>query len=478
MTVEELIDEKQLKETAISEGDLGKEMDIFAQAAVEMLARQEKERLKNTITNPSALAVTTTKHSSGDGMENVKKTVRQLFNLYLTNQFVARAIHVRADTMVSKGFQIVGDDKNGVDACYDLIVKSGGIKFLWQLAVNTYIAGDGFLEKMYNIKKTKISRAKHVHPLTLRFKVDKTTNRIILGKDKEPVAYEQYYLNKEGVEVIKDVPKDRIAHFKFSILGDEFTGLSLIQPGYDTIVRLMNMEYSAAEAAIKTANPLWVGKCNTKSPHQIAQWGMILGNISGKDQLFIPQGMELEMKSPGNQNFNEYAEYFLDAVVACFGVPRAVLLGGGGTGAGNRAQEIVLTRHFYSSIRTDQKTMEDFFNEIFIEYAEINGFVAPELVFEDIAEDADLNAESAIKLLQAGIIDRDEAREMIGLDTGIRDKKVIGDKSLESEVKKSDRETHFPEEPGSRAGSQKGVKKKQKASQFSEFKGDNKPNVK
>jgi len=453
---------KTIENLDISEEKLDKEISESAIVMKEILMKQETESLRSLVTNPSAVALETTKHEAGFGINAVKKKVKDLFVLYLTNQFVARAINVRADTLISGGYTVEGEDQNGIKACEELIHNSGGVNCFWQLSVNTDIAGDGFQEKIYNQKKTKITRLKQVHPLTLEYKKNKDSDRIIIdSKTKEPVGYVQYYLDKDGVEVEKDVPKDRISHFKYNSLGDEFTGMSAIQPGYDTIVRLMNMEYSAAEAAVKTANPLWVGKTNTKSPHQIAQWATILGKINGKDQIFIPEGMELEMKSPGPQNFNEYADYFLNAVVACFGVPKSVLLGGSDS-SGNRAQDVVLSKHFYNLIQANQRYMEQYFNGIFEEYADIAGFKAPKLVFEDIAEDANLLAESAIKLIEAGIIDRNEARAMIGLSANKEAPDIK--QSMSDAVKKSNMEAWHPAEAGSPSGSQAGEKKAMKNS--------------
>jgi len=450
-----------------SEESLEEELTEQALAAQEILERQKTERLKQILTNPSAIALTTTKHGAGEGVSKVKKTTKQLFTLYLTNQFVARAINIRADTIISKGYEIVGEDEKGVKACKELIEKSGGKNLFWQVAVNSYIAGDGFLEKVYNLKGNKILGLKHVHPLTLSFKKDEKTGRIIIdSKTKQPVGYVQHYLDKNGKEVEKDVDKKLIAHMKFNTLGDEFTGLSIIQPGYSTIVRLMNMEYSAAEAAIKAANPLIVGICNTKSPSQIALWGHILGRINGRDQIFVPQDMKIEFMSPGNQNFNEYAAYFLDAVVATFGVPKSVLLGESDNS--NRAEGVVLTRHFYTSIASDQQSLSDFFYNIFKEYGELQGFEAPRLVFGDVAEDASLMARSALELFGSGIITLNEAREMIGLRTLSEDKlkKLQG---IEADLKKSDMAAWHPASPGKAAGSQAGEKTKAKTNPFSQI---------
>ena len=475
---------EQLKKTVkhpsdISQEQLMKELKGVArrtdkertEVAKEILQEQKEEEMRRLLTNPSAVALTTTKHEAGIGIDRIKKTVRQLFILYLTNQFVARAINIRADTLITKGYKIIGEDPKGVEACQGLIDNSGGTNLFWQTSVNTDIAGDGFLEKVYNLTKNKILKLKHVHPLTLSFKRDKTTNTIILNDEKEPLGYVQFYLDEQGVEAEKDVPKDRISHLRFNTLGDEFTGISTIQPGYNTIVRLMNMEYSAAEAAIKTANPLTVVTANTKSPHQIALWGQILGRINGREQVFIPQDMDMKFLSPGNQNFSEYADYFLNAVVATFGVPKGVLLGGSGDrGSGNRAEGIILSRHFYSVVRSNQKYMEEFFNTIFEEYAELAGFKSPQLVFEDVAEDATLAAESTIDLYSSGLITREEARQMIGLEQEPVGNKHTFVQGISSDIKQDQKNNQFPEEPGKATGKQAGIKKKQKASPFSAVK--------
>lgn len=438
------------------------------EVAADILKRQKEENFKKVLTNPSALALDTPDKTAGHARtSDLRKTTEQLLNLYLTNQFVARAINVRADTLVYKGYKIIGGDDKGKKACEELIANSGGSNLFWQLSINTDLAGDGFLEKIYNKKKTKILRLKHVHPLTLAFRKNKTTGKIIVdSKTKEPVGYTQFYSDENGVEQTKDIKKEVIEHLRYNTLGDEFTGVSTIQPGYNTIVRLMNMEYSAAEAAIKTANPLIVGTANTKSPHQIAMWGQILGKINGREQVFIPEGMKLEMLSPGQQNFNDYADYFLNAVVATFAVPKSVLLGDN-DGGGNRAEQVVLTRHFYSVIRGNQKYIEELFNKIFLEYAKLNGFAAPKLVFEDIAEDAASMFKSAIELFTAGIISNAEARNMIGLEGELEAPKTG---SLEGDLKKSDMQTAFPADSKGPAGSQAGVKAAQKTNSFSEVK--------
>ena len=439
-----------------TEEKLVKELNLQVEVSKEILSRQETERIKKMLTNPSAAALTTATPQAGNSLVNVRKPTINLFQLYLTNQFVARAVNVRADTLVSRGYKVVGEDMNGVEACSDLIERSGGLNLFRQLSINTDIAGDGYLEKRYNLKNTKITRLCHVHPLTITFKKYKENDKIIIdAKSKEPVAYTQITTDSNGKEIETDIPIDKISHLRFNILGDEFTGVSTIQAGYDTIIRLMNMEYAAAEAAVKTANPIIVGTTNTKSPNQMALWGQVLGRINGREQVFIPEGMTLSMLSPGPQNFSDYSEYFLNAVVAAFGVPSSILLGE--SSRGNRAESVVLSRHFYSVIRGNQKYMEDFFNEIFREYAELAGFEPPKLVFNDLATDMHLNSKTAIELFIAGLISKEEARKMCGVD----DIYTNLDNDVNTDVKKNDLQTWHQGE-GKSDGSQEGVKAAQK----------------
>ena len=117
----------------LTEEKLLKELQVVAsveqeRVSKEILAVQAEDSLKKKLSNPSAVALDTALPLTGIELIRVKKSVRDLFILYLTNQFVARAIQIRADTLIAKGYNIIGDDTKGVDACKELIEKSGGVK--------------------------------------------------------------------------------------------------------------------------------------------------------------------------------------------------------------------------------------------------------------------------------------------------------------------------------------------------------------
>jgi len=413
------------------------------------------------ISGPSYTSLNVIGAKPGYGISKIRKSPEQLYILYLTNQFIYRGVNIRGNKVVSRGYKIEGGDKKGYELCSELIRNSGGISFIKQLSINADVAGRTFVEILPNDAGTKFMKLKHINPISISFIKDSKTGLIKVDSNGKPIGYLHYYVDENGnVKEKEIIMSKRILMFKFDSIGDEFEGVSLLQPAYDTIIRLMNMEYSAALAAIKTANPLLVGTCNSKSPNIIRQWGSILGKISGKDQVFIPEGMSLSMLSPGQQNFSEYSTYFLNAVVSATGVPKSILLGESSNG--NRAETITLSREFNEMIRINQIIIEDFINEIFIKFGLYSNFKPPVFVLNDITEDTAMTAELVINLVDKGIISISEARKLLNIkDIG------LSDTSLDKKIKKSDMKTYFPSEEGSPEGSQKGVKKNQKTSKDS-----------
>ena len=416
------------------------------------------ELSSSKITSPSGLAIAQLPRETAQNT-NVRKKPLQLQNLYFTNQFVFRGINIRADELITRGYDIVGEDKKGVTFCEELIERSGGTQLIRRSSINTDVYGDCWLELVWNkSKKTPLLvYLEQIHPATFGFKtIDNNFEEIELDANGRPAGLEQRTVAPEGNEEIRvEVPKEKVAHLMFNQVADEFTGISIIQPLYDTVVRLMNMEESAAWAAVKSANPIWIGKSEARSPHELYKWAAVLGKISGKDQIFLPKGMELTMEAPGQQNFNEYADYFLDAVVAALGVPKVLLLGGGDA---NRATSIVQTRYFQSLIETNQGIMSKFFNEIFERYGEKLGFKPPKFVFREIMEDLEAQGDIAIRLYDSGLISTEEARALIGIEeTNFKPKA-----NNEKQVKDNDKKAFFPREGSSKEGSQKGKKATQK----------------
>jgi hypothetical protein len=408
------------------------------------------------ITKLSGLAQEQTERVSGSGT-NVRKKPIQLQNLYFTNQFIFRGVNIRADELVTRGYKIIGGDDNGNKECTELMERSGGLNFLRRISVNTDVYGDEWLELVWNKDSPpKLMYLDHIHPATFGFKTSpNNSSKILFDKSGRPVGYQQTFVDENGQESVKDVPKENIAHITFHQIADEFIGVSILQPVYDTIVRLMNMEYAAAEAAVRTANPIYVLTLPTKAPNVLYEWANIFGNISSKDQLLLPEGVVASTLQPGQQNFSAYASYFLDAVVAATGVPKPLLLG---TGEGsNRAVSVVQTRYFQSLIETNQDSISRVVNDIFSYYGDISGFDPPKLVFNEITEDSDVTFKTAIDLFTNGIITLEEARHMIGIEEEGTGPLASIKKPTEKLLKTSDMNA-WHNNPGQKSGSQAGEK--------------------
>ena len=441
----------------------------------ETVATQEM-LLKSFDGHPKTLASGNARESKAisdvQGLIGKRVPVKELQLLYVNNQFIFRGVNVRADELITRGYKLLGGDDSGIKACQELIDSSGKDNLFWQLSVNTDVGGNGYLEKVLDGTGKKIALLKHVNPVNFGFWTDQDNQeRIVLDDNGFPKAYMQVITDTDGKDKRISVPLDRISHLKFNTFGDEFYGISSLQPVYNTAIRLMNMEQAAAEAAVKTANPTWVVETKSKSPTDLARWATSLGRVSAKEVVFLPDGVKTKMESPGTQNFSDYSDYFLDSVISALGVPKAILTGSGGSSGSNRATSQNLSKHFYSVIRANQRYIEDVFNKIFQKYAMMAGFKAPMLKFNDIAEDADRNGQRAQELYVAGIVTLKEAREMIGLEFNqdaineLKEKEVQNIKSgidPDAENKKDDAKVWHGAEPGSPAGSQKNEKKQKK----------------
>lgn len=440
----------------------------------ELVATQERLLDDNNIkptTKASSLSRETRSVEDAQGLVKKRISTKELQLLYLNNQFIFRGVNVRADELSTRGYKIVDGDETGRNKCEELIKASGGTNLCWQLSVNTDNAGDGYLEHVLNKNENDIKLLRHVNSINFGFLTDEKTGKIILGDDETPKSYMQLVTDDDGKEERKPVDKTRISHLKFNTIGDEFNGVSSLQPVYNTAIRLMNMEHAAAEAAVKTANPTWVVETVSKSPQDLYKWMNVLGRVSAKDVVFLPDKVKTELKSPGNQNFNEYADYFLNAVVSCLGVPKSILTGSS-DGGGGRSTVLALSKHFYSVIRTNQRYMEEMFNSIFEKYGEMSNFDPPKFKFNDIAEDADRNGQRAGELFNFGLITLEEARTMIGLETSksVEEKLENNNNTVEkskfdpdADQKKADAKAWHPSSGMSPEGSQKDNKTKQKA---------------
>jgi len=401
------------------------------------------------------------------GQKRKRVSLRELQLLYLNNQFIYRGVNVRADEVTSRGYRIFGGDEEGRENCRNLMSASGGEQFFHQWSVNTDVCGDGYVYKVRSVDGKKILQLRHTNPITFGYLTDKNDKIILDNKSKFPKAFMQIRKSEDegGQDQKKEIPLEDVAHLRFNTFADEFTGVSSLQPVYRTTMSLMNMERAAAESAVKTANPSWLVKTGSKSPRDVAQWAKMLNKISAKEVTFLPDGMEVELKSPGNQNFNAYASYFLDAVVAALGVPKSILTGASEAGGGNRSTVRELSRHFYSVIRLNQKKIERIMNDIFQEYADLAGFKAPTFEFNQIAEDADSSGQRAIDLYTSGIITLKEARQIIGLTTSkevvdeIKDNPKDGPKKRASPDVKDDLKTWHNNTMSPQAGNKSKMKK-------------------
>jgi hypothetical protein len=182
---------------------------------------------KHSMLTPSSMAreTTTAEDIQATVLKRVK--VKDLQQLYLKHQFIFRGVNVRADELITRGYEIIDGDDTGREKCKNLILNSGGDNLFWQYSVSTDVAGDGYLEKVLNQKENEIKKLIHVNPVNFGYKSDpENRNKIIVDeKTKLPISYEQVVVNDDKAEVRTDVPLNKIAHLRFNTFADEFRGI-------------------------------------------------------------------------------------------------------------------------------------------------------------------------------------------------------------------------------------------------------------
>lgn len=112
------------------------------------------------ITEPSLIA--SDARALTDIVNEMQKRVdlKNLQAIYLRNQFIFRGINKRASEMVTRGYDVIGEDQVGVDKCSALLKNSGGPIFLRQSSINADVFGNSFWEKIPNKTGNEILKLK------------------------------------------------------------------------------------------------------------------------------------------------------------------------------------------------------------------------------------------------------------------------------------------------------------------------------
>jgi len=359
--------------------------------------------------------------------------------VYRSYAIVFKAFNLRAATVVGKGYDVVpreGTSEEEAKKCYEFMEDNGLVKGtnIFRFVVGSYIYGSFYFEKV-EAEGGMPARLVIIDPKTMDYKRTMIGGPIKIIDDKNDPRYgePEGYVQKIQVSgKIDIVPLDfeRIAHFKFGVIGDNFFGTSLITPIYKDTERVTNLGEGYAEAGLRLGFPkmdIEYGIAPTPTtPGQMptaemqAKAEQYAKDLAMKDVTIHPWWYKFNILQPNIRSVNLMNDYFVNNMIAATGVPKDFIFGTGET-ANYATMKELRSGAMAPIIEGDQTAIGEFFeNEIFTwVLGKEKGEAVPEVVWEEVVEDVDTEKiKSLVSLYNPGIglvplLSRDEVRYLL-----------------------------------------------------------------
>lgn len=423
------------------------------------------------ITTPSV--VPSTASNTGVGIPTLEY-------IYMTNPLVHRAINIRANRVIGDGFELLPAEGNlvnpeianeAMDKCMEFLERINYLSFFRQSAVNAYVAGNEWSEKIYN-QAGMLINVNHGDFRTIDYRRDFVFNKVLLDDKGEPVGYWQYIENlaylyaslstlgvvdteenlidarnrlndKESYTVYDEngqpialitrrpnymfLKQSEIAHLSFNNLNDNYFGVSLIIPAYNSIQQLDDITFATAEMVNELGYPkplVYVGdKDNppTQKLNDAAQTAIT--DPVRKEGFVLPYYMKMDyLRNDAASDISAYPQWYITAVSIGLKVPRELLTG---EGEANFATTKQNSTDFEKDIEADKRQLERYIRDILSDYLKSRGYLSSDVGLctytptikwpQAVTEDEALREKMVLEKWQAGLITRSEAREKLGL---------------------------------------------------------------
>lgn len=206
--------------------------------------------------------------------------------------------------------------------------------FLRDIYADTTAWGTGFLDPIWDKKKTMITGLKKIHPMSMDLIRENgfgEGGEVKLDKNDNPIGWIQRINDKKS----KELTFEQVAYLTFNTFGDEWLGMSDLEPIYQTTWRLMNIEEGVATAIFRHGFPLYdvqvAGGQDGRPPtkEQLEKAAEEVAGLNYKSEFIHPPNYKvslLESFSIGKSR--DYMDPFIDQIAAASDIPKFILLGG------------------------------------------------------------------------------------------------------------------------------------------------------
>lgn len=208
--------------------------------------------------------------------------------------------------------------------------------FLRDWYKDTTAWGTGFIDPIWNKGKTMYEGLKKIHPIEIDLKRDTggfgDGGKVLLDKAGNPKAW----IQKLDDNKFKEAPFCRYAYLTFNTYGDEWLGISDLEPIYQTTWRLMNIEEGVATAIFRHGFPLYdvqvSGGSEGRPPtsEQLDQAAQEVKGLNYKSEFIHGPNYKVSLiESFSITKSKDYMEPFIDQIAALSDIPKFILLGSG-----------------------------------------------------------------------------------------------------------------------------------------------------
>jgi len=393
--------------------------------------------------------------------ETIKRVPRKELELaYACDPIIYNSINKIVQIIMSGDYKITAKDKKVQRYFNEFVSRLGvtGTGLSWEdllnlIYKNALMYGASFVENIFNKKANRVVEWDIIDSKKIDYAKD-LNNNIVIDANNNAVGYFQLlnYASTSATGTIKVqknskfvlpptvqrpdnypdsiyLPKEKVSQIKFSVVGDGFYPIGLIEPIYKTTIRKMNIEQSYTSSVFRYANPILQAKLgdlnHQPTPAQINSILEKLKNLNSKNEIAVPYYYELSYLQPdAMEKVQENLNYFISQQVAGLGVTRSIATGGSenanAASLGNQSTIFSLT--LKQIIKSICSSIE---KEMFATVCKYEGFKEIPTLEWDIDTGDEMNdmATRIMKYAQAGMLTYNKETENI-----IRESEGLGKK--------------------------------------------------
>jgi len=307
-----------------------------------------------------------------------------------------------------------GTKENEKEIWEDFIKRTKLDSYLYLVTKDALLYGNGWLEIIYNVDNTDILGFNPINPDEIDYKRTGDA-QIELDEMGQPVGFKWTNVLRGGE---KELKIEEVVHIKFYTLGDDFLGISLIEPLYKSAIIKLNIEDALGNAIHRRTFPLYVGYIGSeKAPdliiqeEKLKQLSLDLAKASHKASFAFPWYYKIEKIEPSDlSSLQVHLDHFVNLICSGLGIPKGLLIGTGDVRGALEAQLHDFEKEIITYQSMLQRQVED---QIFKRFQRIKDLTSlPTIVWKPISPQTALSRARRLGILaRCGLITHDDELE-------------------------------------------------------------------